>query len=541
VIEKLLENWLDSASERSYQAVFVQMLSGMGYRVVHSTRHTALEFGKDVLAVANDGTGCAYQLKGNPGGKLSLSQFRSEVQAQLVQLMSQPVIYPGFPSGPHKAFLVSNGYFEEEVHRAVDDLNRGPYPSKVTLINRGDMLDWSKSMGTLLWPSELADVRLLLELVLSDHKDLLPAEKLSQLLGKVLATDPSDERSVGRPEFHRMVTSAALLTGIGTAHFAEGKNHYAVASAWALLAVMIIAAAEKHGHALAASALDTLDLAEAAALDALAELWEEVSGQTYLIEGNAMTDAEVYGWRYGVLLGALSCLAIAHDNTPLLDEESAGKLKAWLLKTHQGIKLWGEGAIVNLAPWLVYIRKHDPTMRPDLEIEAIAKAVVAMNLSDSRSVLASPYYAFEGIARNQARLDKLGGASGVDRETFAGSAYTAEPLLHLLVRTNRKITCKALWPDFTRLGHRGLLLAEPWHYCLLKVRAGHDETRMYPLTYEWDRLKAEATSVDAPAVSRELLARSWLLAFWWQVAPYRFNSGASRVFAESQIPGWGSK
>ena len=62
MIEKLLENWLDSASERSYQAVFVQMLSAQGYRVVHSTRHTALEYGKDVLAIDQDGNGCAFQV-----------------------------------------------------------------------------------------------------------------------------------------------------------------------------------------------------------------------------------------------------------------------------------------------------------------------------------------------------------------------------------------------------------------------------------------------------------------------------------------------
>lgn len=539
MIEKLLENWLDSASERSYQAVFVQMLSGMGYRVVHSTRHTALEFGKDVLAIASDGIGCAYQLKGNPGGKLGLAQFRSEVQDQLIQLMSQPVVYPGFPTESHKAFLVSNGYFDEEVHRAVDDLNRGPYPSKVILISRGEMLDWCKSMGTLLWPSELSDVRLLLELVLSDSRGLLPTEKLAELLGKVLATDSTDERHVGRPEFHRMVTSAALLTGIATAHFAESKNHYAVAIAWTLLAVMIIAAAEKHGHPLAVPALETLGLAEATALDALAELWEEVSKLTQLVEGNLMTEPEVYGWRYGVLLGALSCLAIAHDNKPLLDEESATKLKAWLLKTHKGVDLWGEGAIVNLAPWLVYIRKHDPTSRPDLEIEAITKAVLAMNQCDSKSALASPYYEFEEVARTRMKLDQLWDASAIGRETFAGSAYTAEPLVHLLVRTNRKITCKAIWPDFTRLGHRGLATAAPWQYCLLKVRAGLDETRMYPATYEWNRLRAEATNTDVPAISYELLVRNWLLAFWWQVAPYRFNAGASRFFAESLIPGWG--
>ena len=540
MIEKLLENWLDSASERSYQAVFVQMLSGMGYRVVHSTRHTALEFGKDVLAIAEDGTGCAYQLKGNPGGKLGLAQFRSEVLDQLVQLVSQPVVYPGFPSGSHKAFLVSNGYFDEEVHRSVDDLNRGPYPSKITLISRGEMLDWCKSMGTSLWPSELSDVRLLLELVLSDCKDLLPTEKLSELLGKVLATELADTRHVGQPEFHRMVTSAALLTGIATAHFAEGKNHYAVASAWTLLAVMIIAAAEKHEHPLAVPALETLGLAEAAALDALAELWEEVSTCTQLLEGrNPMAEPEVYGWRYGTLLGALSCLAIAHDNMPLLDQESAKKLRAWLLKTHKGVNLWGEGAVVNLAPWLVYIRKHDPTSRPDLEIAETTKAVIAMNQCDSKAALPSPYYGFEEVARARMKLDEVGKTSGVERETFAGSAYTAEPLLHLLVRTNRKNTCKAIWPDFTRLGHRGLAPAKPWHYCLLKVRAGLDETRMYPATYEWNRLKAEATSIDAPVISRELLVRSWLLAFWWQVAPHRFNAGASRVFAESQIPDWG--
>ena len=253
-----------------------------------------------------------------------------------------------------------------------------------------------------------------------------------------------------------------------------------------------------------------------------------------------MTDPEVYGWRYGVLLGALSCLAFAHDNKPLLDEESATKLKTWLLKTHEGLGLWGETAIVNIVPWLVYIRKHDPTTRPDLEIEKIAKTVLTMNQHDSKCALASPYYGFEEVARAQMKLDKLGDASGVGSETFAGSAYTAEPLLHLLVRTNKKITCKALWPDFTRLGHRGLAPTAAWHYCLLKVRAGIDETRMYPPTYEWNRLKAEAMSTDAPVVSRELLARSWLLAFWWQVAPYRYNSGASRIFAESQIPGWGT-
>ncbi len=240
MIEKLLENWLDSASERSYQAVFVQMLSAQGYRVVHSTRHTAMEFGKDVLAVSPDGQGCAYQLKGTPGGRLGLREFRSDIQDQLVQLMSMAIVFPGFPEGPHKSFLVNNGYFQEEVQRSADDLNRMPYPSKLTLIARGDLLSWCKEFGTALWPSELRDTRALLELFLSDPSDILPTEKLSQLLLQILAIDPS-EKSPTKPEFERLVTSAALLTGIATSPFAERENHFAVVSAWTLFVITTIA------------------------------------------------------------------------------------------------------------------------------------------------------------------------------------------------------------------------------------------------------------------------------------------------------------
>lgn len=265
MIGKLLENWLDSASERSYQPVFVQMLSAQGYRVVHSTRHQALEFGKDVLAIAPDGRGCAYQLKGNPGGKLGLDQFRSEIQPQLVQLMSQAVIFPGFPSEPHRAYLVSNGYFEEEVHVAVQSLNQGPYPSKVSLISRGNLLDWCQKLGALLWPSELDDTRLLLDLYLSDPRNVLPAEKLARLIGKVLALEPLQATLTKQPEFQRAVTSAALLTGIATSSFAETQNHFAVVSAWTLLAVTVIAAGQKHGFNISGAALETLQLAEAAA------------------------------------------------------------------------------------------------------------------------------------------------------------------------------------------------------------------------------------------------------------------------------------
>ena len=63
MLEKIIENWLDNASERSFEKPFCYMLSAEGHTIIHSTRHTAMELGKDIITVAPDGTPCAYQLK----------------------------------------------------------------------------------------------------------------------------------------------------------------------------------------------------------------------------------------------------------------------------------------------------------------------------------------------------------------------------------------------------------------------------------------------------------------------------------------------
>ena len=108
MLERLLEYWLDSVNERSYQAAFCQLLAAQGFKILHSTRHMPIEFGKDVIAVGPDGVTCAYQLKGNPGSRLTLNQFR-EIAPQLNELVTQRIIFPGLRRGPHRSYLVTNG------------------------------------------------------------------------------------------------------------------------------------------------------------------------------------------------------------------------------------------------------------------------------------------------------------------------------------------------------------------------------------------------------------------------------------------------
>jgi hypothetical protein len=474
-----------------------------------------------------------------PRGRLGLEAFRNDIQPQLIQLISQAVVYPGFPAGSHRSYLVGNGYFEEEVQRAIDDLNRMPYPSKIELISRGNLLNWATELGTSIWPSELDDTQALLELFLSDPHDLLPVYKLSTLLGKVLTLDPTDAKELSKAEFHRAVTSAALLTGIATSRFAEKENHFSVVSAWTIFAVSTIAASDRHKIPLRDAALESLALAEAAISDSLTQLWNEIFSRKHLVEGNALADPEVYGWRYTTLLGLLSCLVLFDDEDRFLETESRSKLHQWLKQVHTETNLWGEGAVSNLVPWLVWLRKNDATLRPDYEIASLTKAVINRNQRKSTSSLPGPYFSFEDIARFGLKLDKVGEASALRGETLTGSSYTAEALLHLLVRTNLKQECEMIWPGFTKLSHRYCLQDQVWSYCTIHSKHGIDVTRIYPNTYTWAELKADATKSLAEFIPNELARRPWLLALWWQVVPYRYTTAASHVFTDSILSRWG--
>lgn len=536
MIEKLLENWLDKASERSYQPVFVQMLAAEGYQVLHSTRHCLLEFGKDILAIAPDGIGCAFQLKGDPGGRMQISEFRTSIQPQLVQLMSQAPAYAGFPAGAHRAYLVSNGQFEEEVQTAVQGMNTSPFPSKLQLWSRGTLLDMCRKSGERLWPGEISDSRALLELYMLNPRGKPPISLLDGLLTSVVGLDAS--KAFSKQEFIRTASSAAWLTGLSIASFAEEQNHYAVAIAWTQCCVALIASAEKHAEGETAQIASSLELARAALLDALTALWQEVQERTHLGQGDPVTDRDVVGWRISVLFGLLSCLAFADEHSPILQADSRSKLHDWLKTTPHQPELWGEGAISQILPWLIWIRKHDATRRPDQEILVLAQTLVGLNQHDSPLALMSPYYDGDGAFTHRFGLGK----NSFDQpETFSGRSHTAEIGLHLLVRTNQKQSCKRLWPEFTRLNHHRLELDNTWDYGRMRSPNGVEETKIYPSTYGWDQLKNEALKgIGEHKIPKGLVHMPWLLGMWWQAAPHRMSTDSVRVFADGVLPGWGS-
>jgi hypothetical protein len=299
---------------------------------------------------------------------------------------------------------------------------------------------------------------------------------------------------------------------------------------------MAIGSLERHGLSVKGPSAKSMALAEESLTDALAALWQEVRTRDHLVEGSPFTDPEIYRWREIMLLGALSCLAIRHEASACLELAEYEDLKAWLFRHDHNLGIWGEGAIASLVPWLVWLQQHDPTPRSDLQFGHVAGFVIASNQRDNTAALANPYYSFESIYR---QLLPFGKPPKL-RESFAGTSHTALLLFHLLVRTNLKQLCRNLWPDLTRLNHRTVVPDSCWEYCHLVVRDGVDETVVLASEGQWAKLRADARKDCRPSIPAPLAKRPWLLGLWWQVAPQRLTPDASRVFANTLLPDWGT-
>ena len=88
LIERIVENWLTSASERTFQIPFCQLLSAKGEKLLYIATHGQFEKGKDVITELPDGTLRAYQMK---GGDIKLAQWR-EIAVASIRLIGDDLL-----------------------------------------------------------------------------------------------------------------------------------------------------------------------------------------------------------------------------------------------------------------------------------------------------------------------------------------------------------------------------------------------------------------------------------------------------------------
>ena len=168
-----------------------------------------------------------------------------------------------------------------------------------------------------------------------------------------------------------------------------------------------------------------------------------------------------------------------------------------------------------------------PTEVFDLELSRLFQAVTTSNQLGNEHALPDPYYGFEDVGRAIYGLKATADSSALKKETFAGSAYSAQLLLHLMARNNLKSLCQDGWPNFNRIGHKRFIPAETWQYGLLKCSEGVEETRQYPSEYTWEN-SAKKLGWKYAICTNELSAKPHLLLLWL-IMTHRLTSDVGRV------------
>ena len=306
MLERIVENWLDNVSERSFQQPYCYILSTEGHTIIHSTRHSAMEMGKDIITIGPDGTPCAFQLK---SGNISLAKWRSEVGSQTDDLVCGQINHPSVDTAQHhKSYLVTNGNIEEEVGRAIDDRNRAwenqnqSYRRLETVV-RGELLEKAKRLGTDLWPSELTDIKTLLEMFLEGGDGILPKDKLASLFESTVPLKLLDnEKEPSKRHCVRSIASAGLLCAITISGFSNKNNHVAEIEAWTLYIAYVLAVAEQWRLPVK-TYKNELEIATRSLYNSLANLCDEIKEREELIEGDILADSYIYNVRMTWLLG----------------------------------------------------------------------------------------------------------------------------------------------------------------------------------------------------------------------------------------------
>ena len=527
MLEKIIENWLDKATERSFQQPYCYMLSADGHTIVHSTRHSAMELGKDIITIDPDGIPCAFQLK---TGNISLAKWQNEVSRQIDDLVVGK-IPDSLVNSPkhHRSYLVTNGRVEEEVSRAIDDRNR-TWASLIhsdchlKTIVRGQLLERATELGTELWPSELSDTKTLLEMFLESGESVLPKERLASLFEATVPLKLLDSgKEPSKSHCARSIASAGLLCAIVTSNFSEKNNHVAEIEAWTLYIAYVLAVAERWGIPVKTYKNELEIIAKPSIYNSLANLCDEIKERDNLIEGDPFADSYVYRVRVTWLLGLMSIYALWRRGGEMEKDETDDFLREFCKEKQHLLELWGEAAVPQFLAFFWYFRKVNATMAPDVFLYHLIAAICQRNGPNSKTFLANPYYETEDILPYL-----LGIAEEPLAETFTGNSYALEGLVHLFIRRNWKQTMKDIWPGVSKLASISFKPKNSWDFYRWRNKDGK-RWDVYPEpTQQWDELKALSFESEGACIPPTIKNDPILLLLFLCVYPHRMNAEIMR-------------
>lgn len=530
MLERLVENWLDSVNERTFQVPFCQILLSEGHRIIHSTRHAPIELGKDVISQGPDGTVHAYQLKGHPGTRLTLNGWR-EIEPQIRELTSTSILDPEFKDKQHKSYLVTNGIVDEEVRVAIEKFNdaniRDGYMNRTLgLLDRGYLLKKFLSIGSSLWPTSIKRINQLIEIYISEGNDWYPVNKSHNILSEILFLDSSATKP-GAAQLKRSIISASIFSFFTLSSYYRKENHSAIIHALIQLSSYIIAACEKWGVSVKMNAEPTIIMLREEIACRILLLAKEADGRDELIEGDSMSDFLFYRSRITFLIGLFSAYLLEFKDKAENSENNL--ILVNFIKKYEGkLFLWGEGAIPCTISYYWFSCRYNDKQYPETILLSIACAILSPKSQEKRYKI-SPYFTVSDRIRSE--VDFLLGSrqNPLRNETIGLHSFTSSSIFYFLVRTGRKQFCKALWPQYTQLTSADFIPDNKWNYCLWRTNGGKEIHRQHRPKKGWSELIDELEQIDESYIPQRLLDDPFLHLLFCICFPQRFTYDTARI------------
>jgi len=524
VIERIVENWLTSAKERSYQIPFSQILMLEGYTILYISKHGQMEQGKDIIALGPDGVPCAYQLK---TGDINLDTWRT-MKAQIDELVELPIAHPSIDKGaPFRAYLVTNGEMADPVRRLIDDRNgywKRKGLSTLNIILKGELLRKFADAYKSFFPATPQTLRDFLELYLADGRDFVDKDKLAVFLDTLLLQDSGVAvNSLNR--LQNRAATAAVITQSLLATSESEKNHVAIIESWIMFCAHVLALADKE------KIPDkfwrpTYEVVIQRVCEQLDDLKAEFLSRTNYVEQPALGDGGVvYKARLMIVLGWLC----AYELFRLARDPSGWKCDEKLLRiVQQNYKkwlwYWGEsGTPHQIMVSLLTEAAGDESLSWNILLEMMVE-ICEKNTNESESGFPDPYTPLHHIVEAQ-MLDRLYPS---DTKQPPGFSYHLAPLVHHAVRLDKRTPLNELWKGISKIAIREYHPAHKWHYLLWRSRLGRDDTRFFERTQSWTKLKEIATS-SADTLPAIVQSNPEFLYYFLLVYPHRLTSEALRI------------
>jgi len=514
--ERTVDNWLSSVNELGYQLPFGQVLLSEGYSVIHYSKHTAFEQGKDIIAIDKNGVPCAFQLK---SGNITNTRWRDKVKKEIEELIDYEIVHPSVDQNKkHRSYLVTNGELDDTVRLGIDNLNANKWKENpLQVITYGELLNKFIELSSNFTPQKVSDYKVFLDLYFSNEEELTDEKKYTDFIKEVLRLN---EEGLSKEERKRNIATAVLYTSYIISKFKNKKNHISAIQTLTLLCAYILALAEKYR------------LSDKYWSGSFGIVWEEMMSTSKALQeeinqdglANLVTsiwDGEIGAYRRYLAISYLLAFKIAQ----LIRKEEEWKNIAtdnFFVKLKESMKIWGEASLFPFILLFLYINKAFVKEKPEAVFEPLyiaLETIIKFNGRKSEDGMLSPYYDITtAIKRKFGLLEKP-----ID-ENFVRRSFLIKPLIDILARHGKRKELEGYWREITYIAQDSFIPHQNWQHFLWRCKKGENISEYPKQTQSWKELVSSANKIDKKFIPKTIQKHPYFLPFFLSVYPHRITS-----------------